>query len=242
MRAYLGWDAREAEAFHVCRYSIKRQNPDVDVIPLRQQDLRKQKLYWREEARSRDGVLTDASDHKPFSTEFSFTRFLVPHLQNSGWALYADSDFLFESDVAELFALRDPKYAVMVVKHDHAPPDGLKMDGVPQTKYRRKNWSSLILWNCNHDANKKLTLQDVNERPGSWLHAFEWLDESEIGSLPKEWNFLAGVDKTNREPNAIHYTLGIPALFPELSGVEMPYEDRWLAMFGRMHFDSRRIA
>lgn len=231
---YLGWDAREAEAFHVCQYSVHRHTPDAEVIALRQNDLRKSGLYRREERRDAMGTRIDVSDGKPFSTEFSFTRFLVPVIHGPGWALGCDSDILFTVNLEELFAHADPRYAVMVVKHNHVPKERDKMDGVPQTIYDRKNWSSLILWNCGHASNQKLTSEEVNTRPGWWLHGFHWLHDEEIGSLPPDWNHLVGVDKPIHA-KAYHYTLGIPSLFPEMAGVEMPNEEKWLAEWARMN-------
>ena len=116
----------------------------------RRQDLRDKKLYWREV-------------DKLASTEFTFTRFLIPHLCNyKGWALFCDSDVVFLENVDNLFALADDKYAVMCVQHDYTPKPGIKMDGQVQTVYPRKNWSSVVLWNCGHPSNEKVTIDSVN--------------------------------------------------------------------------------
>jgi len=117
------------------------------------------------------------------------------------------------SDLEMLFNLADSDYAVMVVKHEHEPVAHYKMDGAAQTRYFRKNWSSLILWHNEHPAHGRLTPWHVNNFPGSWLHAFSWLDDSEIGELPVTWNWLSGVSEPftgNQIPAAIHYTLGVP--------------------------------
>lgn len=179
MKVFIGWDSREDIAYQVCKYSIEKNSTiPVEVIPLKQTDLREQKLYWREV-------------DQLASTEFTFTRFLVPHLTGyKGWVVFADCDFLWVDDIKKLLDLADPKYAVMVVQHNYQPTQSIKMDGQQQLPYPRKNWSSMILWNCDHPSNKALTLEKVNTEPGSYLHRFQWLKDNEIGSLPYEWNWL----------------------------------------------------
>ena len=137
----------------------------------------------------------------------------MPYLADyKGWALFVDCDFVFTADVAELFAKADDRYAVMVVKHDYTPKEGLKMDGCKQLPYPRKNWSSAILWNCAHPANKQMTPDTMNTQTGQYLHRFQWLDDTEIGELDPEWNWLAGWYHEPRDgaPKAIHYTEGGP--------------------------------
>jgi hypothetical protein len=113
-------------------------------------------------------------------------------------------------DVNKLEFVFDPKYAVMVVKHEMGEVSGTKMDDQPQVAYPRKNWSSVILWNCDHPANKRLTLNDVNTRTGKELHNFYWLHDSEIGELPAEWNWLVNVQPKPAKPCIAHFTLGGP--------------------------------
>lgn len=209
---FIGFDQREAEAADVCARSIaRRASTAVYIRKLDERALRYNGWYdrpWRIE----NGGKIDQRDGKPFSTDFAFTRFMVPALQlYQDWALFCDGDFLFTADIAGLFALADPKYAVQVVKHDHVPRETEKMDGQRQTKYHRKNWSSLILWNCAHSSNRLLTQHAVNYEPGQWLHAFGWLRDEEIGPLPLTWNWLSGVSKPLDDmPCGIHYTLGGP--------------------------------
>ncbi|MDP2141276.1 MAG: hypothetical protein Q8L20_10740 [Gammaproteobacteria bacterium] len=112
--------------------------------------------------------------------------------------------------MADLFALADPDKAVMVVKHQQPETEKTKMDGQEQTFYPRKNWSSVMLWNCDHPANHRLSLQDVNERPGRDLHRFYWLNDSEIGELPAEFNWLVNVQPKPVTPKIAHFTLGGP--------------------------------
>jgi hypothetical protein len=189
IKVYVGYDPREDIAYRVCRYSILKHCPSAEVIPL-----------------TKPAVYTRLRDEQA-STEFTFTRFLVPYLNNyQGWALYIDCDFLFTEDVSKLFALADEQYSVMVVKHDYKPTSTTKMDGQVQYQYPRKNWSSLILWNCSKN---KLDPDVVNTAPGQYLHRFQWLDDSQIGSIDKEWNWLVGWYK-NGSPKALHYTEGGP--------------------------------
>jgi lipopolysaccharide biosynthesis glycosyltransferase len=200
MKVFVGYDSREQIAYDVCEYSILKYNRNARVIPLKQDELREQKLYWR--------------DNDPLSsTEFTFTRFLVPHLCNyQGWALFVDCDFLFQINIEEIFALADNRYAAMVVKHDYNPPEGVKMDGQKQLAYPRKNWSSMILWNCGHPNNQKLTTGLVNKETGQFLHRFSWLKDDMIGELNCQYNWLVNHyhEPKDGKPKLIHYTEGGP--------------------------------
>ena len=147
------------------------------------------------------------------STEFTFTRFLVPFLsKNKGWSIFCDCDFVWLGDIAELIKNKDDKYAVMCVKHDYNPSNKTKMDGKIQNHYPRKNWSSMVLWNNEHASNKKLTIKDVNTKDGKYLHRFGWLKDDEIGEVDYTWNWLVGWYKleVKNYPKAIHFTEGGP--------------------------------
>lgn len=198
---YIGWDSREDIAYQVAKYSIERYNSQVQVRALRQHELRDRNLYWR---------LPDLLA----STEFTFTRFLVPYLNNyQGWAIFADCDFLFRCDVQEIFDQADPRYAVMVAKHNYTPNNGsIKMDGKTQHAYPRKNWSSMMLFNCAHPSNQALSLENVNSQSGAWLHRFQWLNDSEIGEISHEYNWLVGWynEPSDGRPSVLHYTEGAP--------------------------------
>ncbi len=225
---YIGYDPREEAAWNVCRESLlRRSSVPLHIVRLGLDGLRWAGLYRRQEYEI-DGQRYDWGDSKPFSTDFSFSRFLVPTLaQWDGWALYCDCDFLFTADIAELLKLRDDRYALMCVKHQHDPVEAEKMGGIVQSAYRRKNWSSLILWNCGHPANRAVVPEIVNSHAGVRLHSFEWCPDILIGSLPHAWNWLSGVDtKLAETPCGIHFTLG----GPWIKGCEdVPYGDRWLA-------------
>jgi lipopolysaccharide biosynthesis glycosyltransferase len=200
MKVFVGYDTREDITYQVCEYSILKHQPNAEVIPLKQKDLRDSGIYQR----SVDNL---------GSTEFTFTRFLVPYLSDyTGWAIFCDCDFLWTTDISELFDLADDRYAAMVVKHDYTPKEGVKMDGCRQLPYPRKNWSSLILWNCGHISNQKLDLKTVNEETGQYLHRFQWLKDEEIGSITHEWNWLVNwyQEPTDGFPKALHYTEGGP--------------------------------
>jgi len=200
MKVFVGYDTREDIAYQVCKHSIISKQPQADVRPLHQQELRDTGWYTR-------------PVDKLASTEFTFTRFLVPELSNfNGWALFMDCDMILTTDIKELFDQADDRYAVMCVKHDYTPREGIKMDGQKQTIYPRKNWSSVVLWNCGHPSNKVVTQNFVNdpEKTGAYLHRFSWLKDEEIGSLDHTWNYLVGVYDDIDKPNLIHYTEGGP--------------------------------
>ena len=210
---YIGLDVSQRIASEICEFSIlQRTSIPVMVQHLSLAGVIRNGMYARP-SRIEDGQRFDYRDGKPFSTDFSFSRFLVPHLNMfQGWALFCDGDFMFREDIAELVSCADPKYAIQVVKHKHDPKrePKRKMDGRLQTAYRRKNWSSLVLWNCGHYAHRDLTIDAVNRESGQWLHAFSWLDDEYIGELPAKWNYLVGVNEPMENPAGVHFTLGGP--------------------------------
>ena len=214
---YVGWDSREDIAYQVCRHSLlERATIPTTVIPIKQHELRDQGLYTRE--------LDPLA-----STEFTYTRFFVPHLQNhQGWALFCDCDFLWLADIRELVELVDDRYAIMCVHHDHRPQEEWKMDHRAQTQYPRKNWSSMVLYNCGHPANAALTADIANTESGAFLHRFQWLDDDLIGAVPETWNWLEGWNQNpdTGHPNVVHLTRGGP-WFDEWRDVD--YADLWLS-------------
>jgi hypothetical protein len=225
LRVYIGFDSREAAAYDVAKASLlEHASQPVLLTSLNLQRLQAQGLSERP-YRIYRGSVWDVISDAPVSTEFANTRFLVPLLSQTGWALFTDCDVLFMADVAELFALADPRYAVMCVKHTHEPEEGTKMDGCVQTSYPRKNWSSVMLFNCQHPAHQHLTLSRINNAPGRDLHRFHWLHDEEIGELPGEWNWLVGVQPKPLNPRIAHYTLGGPWL-PEWK--ESEHDELWL--------------
>jgi len=200
MKIFVGWDSREDIAFQVCKHSILSKQPAAEVIPLKQPELREKGLYWRDV-------------DKLASTEFTFTRFLIPELtEYKGWALFIDCDMILTTDIKELFDQANDQYAVMCVQHDYTPREGVKMDGQQQTVYPRKNWSSAMLINCGHPSNRAVTKELVNdpEITGAYLHRFSWLKDEEIGELDHTWNYLVGVYNDIETPKLIHYTEGGP--------------------------------
>jgi lipopolysaccharide biosynthesis glycosyltransferase len=196
-------------------------------------------LYWRPTMR-RGHQLWDAISKAPMATEFAISRFLVPHLANTGWALFMDCDVLVRRPLDDIFALADPRYAVMCVKHVHEPVATLKMDGQVQTRYPRKNWSSVMAFNCDHPSNRALTLDLINTAPGRDLHRFCWLNDDEIGALPPEWNWLVGHSDPALDPAIVHYTTGSP----RLSGahISLPFADEWNVYLETSHGRARRTA
>ena len=201
-KVFVGYDPREDIAYQVCKHSIARRNKEVLVRPLVQKELREAGWYTRP---------VDPLS----STEFTFTRFLIPELCDyKGWSLFMDCDMILLTDIQELFDQADEKYAVMCVHHDYTPREGLKMDGQKQSIYPRKNWSSVMLFNCGHPSNKQINSSVVNDTniTGKYLHRFSWLKDSEIGELSHEWNWLTDWYKEPEDgkPKLLHYTEGGP--------------------------------
>lgn len=225
---WIGFDPREAAAFAVARATAGRMT--AQPIPIRgivPDEMRARGLYSRPTSR-RDGRLWDDISDAPMATEFAISRFLTPHLAGAGLALFMDCDMLVRGSLVPLFdhAKAHPEYAVFCVKHDFAPPEGVKMDGQLQTLYARKNWSSVMLFNCDHPSNRKLTVELVNTVPGRDLHRFCWLEDDEIGALPAQWNYLVGHTAIDEEPKIVHFTDGIPTM----PGYEQAaFADEWRA-------------
>jgi lipopolysaccharide biosynthesis glycosyltransferase len=221
---WIGFDPREAAAFAVCRYSIEQnQTQQIPIRGVVLADLQDKGLYTRA-IETRDNQLFDPISGAHMSTEFAISRFFVPMLAKKGWALFMDCDMLVTVSLARLFEQLDPKYAVYCVKHDHTPKDMIKMDGQVQTKYGRKNWSSFMVFNCDHTANKRLNIRMLNGQPGRELHRFSWLYDDEIGELGPEWNYLVGYTPETVRPKVIHYTSG----GPWMAGYEsVEYSDLW---------------
>jgi len=193
---FIGYDPRETIAFNVLAHSIQsRASKPVAIAALKLSQL--------------SGVLT-RERHPLQSTDFSFSRFLTPYLSGyQGWSLFMDCDMLMLDDVERLFALRDERYAVMVVKHHHVPVETHKFLGEPQSQYAKKNWSSVMLF--NNALCQQLTPQYVNDASGLALHQFHWLvDEGLIGELPSAWNHLVGYNPPSAQASLVHFTLGGP--------------------------------
>ena len=206
---FIGYDHREAIAYHVCANSIIRHSSKpVSLTPLA---LKNMQDY---EEKHTDG-----------SNQFIYSRFLVPHLMGyKGWAIFMDGDMLLRDDIEKLWALRDESKAVMVVKHDYKTKMTEKYLGSKNENYPRKNWSSVILWNCEHPANSVVTPEFIQTATGAQVHRFTWLDDNLIGELPIEWNWLPDEFGANQEAKLLHYTLGTPS-FHDFATT--PMGDEW---------------
>lgn len=209
LKIFIGYDEAETVTYHVLAHSIlKYASVPVSITPL----VRKQ-------------LPIGHRDHKA-STEFADTRFLVPYLCGyEGWALFIDSDMLVTTDIKKLFDMAQDNFSVMVRKHEHVPHETTKFLGQAQLPYEKKNWSSMMLFNCEKLTH--LTPLRVNSTSGIKLHQFDWCEEFEIGNMPKGWNYLVGYDEWEYKPYLIHYTEGAPC-FNEYKDCQ--YSDEWLEM------------
>lgn len=201
----VGFDQREAVAYHTfCQSVLEKASLPVQIIPLAENTL----AGYRE-------------THSDGSNKFIYSRFLTPYLNNfSGWAIFADGDMICQTDIKELWDLRDEAKAVQVVKHDYQTKAHTKYLGNKNENYPRKNWSSLILWNCAHPAHRLLTPEFVQRQTGAYLHRFSWLQDEQVGELPRAWNWLAIEYEDNPQAKLIHYTLGAPC-FKDYADSEM---------------------
>ena len=206
---FIGYDPREAIAYHVCANSLIRYSSQpLSIIPLALNNL--------------PGYV---EAHTDGSNQFVYSRFLVPDLMNyEGWAIFMDGDMLTRADIAELWSLRDDSKAVMCVQHDYKTKSHDKYLSAKNIDYPRKNWSSVVLWNCAHPANRAVTPQFVMSSTGSQLHRFTWLEDSQIGQIPKVWNWLPDEFGENQDAKLLHWTLGTPC-FHEYACA--PMADEW---------------
>jgi hypothetical protein len=210
VNVYIGHDSRHWDATRAAASSLRRVSAKPHTVTLLDREQLAAQGLLRRPTDSRGANIYDIHSNAPASTEFAISRFVVPFLAQQGPALFVDSDVVFLADPEELLYLNDSRYAVRVVKHAHEGSEGSKMVGRAQTSYPRKNWSSVVLWNCDHPANRRLSLVDVQERRGFDLHQFYWLHDSEIGDLPPEWNWLVNVQPKPETPKIAHFTLGGP--------------------------------
>lgn len=196
IRAFIGYDHREAVAYHVFVNSIIRHSSKpVAITPLALKNI---------------GAYTET--HTDGSNQFIYSRFLTPSLCGyQGWAIFMDGDMLMRDDITKLWNLRDDSKAVMVVKHDYQTRMTEKYLGARNENYPRKNWSSVILWNCGHPANRILTPEFIETATGAQLHRFTWLSDDLIGELPRAWNWLPDEFGANTDAKLLHYTLGTPS-------------------------------
>ena len=231
---YIGYDPKEYAAYEVLKFTIERISGKNTprIVPLKRDILEHIGMYTRK-FRTIHGQPYDLIDGKPFSTEFSFSRFLVPALNlYEGKALFMDSDMYIRADINELFELCNMNYyPLWCVHHKYEPEKSIKMDGKEQHPYRRKNWSSLMMFNCGHELNKKLTPEVVNTQTGRWLHGFEWLPdkEADIGRIPEEWNWLDSHSDPELEAKNVHFTTGGPWFrkWAPRGAIEGKYATEW---------------
>jgi hypothetical protein len=231
---WIGFDPRESDGFSVTRSSIRRRlNTPIPIRGLVLSELQARGLYTRPtQITYPDNKLhmVDAISGAPMATEFAVSRFLVPFLAREmfgknlpsfakiGLAVFMDSDMLVRVDMGKLFkhirerTITEGQKALWCVKHNHEPKEAVKMDAQTQTLYKRKNWSSMMVFDCDHPANAALTLEIINGVPGRDLHRFCWLDDSEIGELDYGWNFLVGYNEPHLDPSIIHFTEGLPSI------------------------------
>lgn len=215
IRLFIGFDPREAVAFHTFAQSVlEHASQPVSFTPLVLQAL----PGYQE-------------THKDGSNTFIYSRFLTPYLCGfEGWAIFADGDMICRADIAELWEQRDPGKAVQVVQHDYQTKASTKYLGNKNQNYPRKNWSSVVMWNCSHPKHRVLVPEFVMKQTGAYLHRFSWLDDVEIGALGREWNWLTTEYEDNYDAKLLHYTLGTPC-FKDYWSANMA--DEWHAAHQR---------
>ncbi len=216
IRIAIGYDEREAIAYHTfCQSILEKSSQPVAFTPL-----------------VLSSLPTYTEKHKDGSNSFIYSRFLTPSLYDfSGWALFADGDMICKEDISILWGMRDDSKAVLCAKHDYKSKVSEKYLGNKNQDYPRKNWSSLVLWNCGHISNRILTPNFVQNQSGAFLHRFSWLNDDQIGSIDLTWNWLTTEYPENYQANLLHYTLGTPC-FEDYWAAEMA--DEWHAVHERL--------
>lgn len=223
MKVYIGSDPREQAAVDVAVKTL-REVSGIEPELLDAERLRDAGLLWRI-ADHRGGQAYDLISNAPKSTAFAASRFLVPLLCQSRWALFTDCDVVFLRDPREMLTEIEPGKAVYVVQHDFTPTALWKMVNQQQTTYPRKAWSSVMLFDTQHPANRRLSTHDVNTRPGRDLHRLYWLADSEIGALAPRWNWLVNEQPKPADLALAHFTNGGPYL---PGWKPAPNDDIWL--------------
>ncbi len=209
---FVGYDARESIAYHTfCQSVIETTSDTVQFVPLN------------------SPMLGGFDGQQDGSNAFIYSRYLVPSLMKwDGWAIFADGDMICTQDLVGLWNLRDDQYAVMVAKHNYETAYPRKYIGTSMesdnVNYPRKNWSSVMLWNCYHRKNQILTPEFVAEAGPTFMHRFQWLKDEEIGELPMEWNWLVGEYEPRETAKLYHYTLGVPSI-PHYK--DCPHAEHW---------------
>lgn len=227
IRVFIGYDKVESTAWHTMVHSIyKHSSRPVAIIPIHNDNFK--------------GIYSKERDPKQSNT-FSFSRFLVPYLSNyDGYSVFFDCDMMLRVDIAEIFKVIDeqPGKAVYVVKHDYSPKNKIKYLNTVQYQYPRKNWSSVVLWNCSHPSNKRVTTDFVNTSSGKELHRFTWLDDDEIGELDVKWNWLVGeYSNPPLDVKNVHWTVGGP-YFHEYKHSD--FSEEWFLENGEMNYCLQR--
>ena len=231
MRVFIGYDPREHAAAMVANKTLLEvSRGQLQAEFLEVNALRQRGLLWRVRD-ERGGQDYDLVSNHGYSTRFNISRFLVPILCQTGPALFVDCDVVFMRDPREMLEddLGACFWPVSVVKHAHQPTRDVKMMGQVQQPYRRKNWSSVMLFNCDHAANRRLSLWDVNNRHRDELHSFYWLGDSEVGGLNPAWNWLVNEQPKPHNLGIAHFTNGGP-FNDDWPGA--PNDDRWLKAAG----------
>ena len=205
LKIFIGYDPREAVVYHTCVQSIIENTKfPVSIHPLHL-----------------DMFDCYKENHTDGSNAFIYSRFLIPYLCNfKDKALFIDGDMIINNDLSQLFNMFDNNYGVQVVKHDYKTKYPIKYLGSKNDDYPKKNWSSVILFNCAFPKNKILTPSLIEKAKGSYLHRFSWLSENEVGSLPLEWNYLVLEYKEKADASLLHYTVGAPCFSEYNKGKE----------------------
>lgn len=200
IRLFIGCDQREAVGMHTFLQSLLETSGRHLLS-----------VSFLTEGMGRDlGIVTDGTN------AFSKIRFAVPYLCHfRGSAIFLDgADMLMRCDLKALWDLRDHWKAVQVCKHDYKTKADRKYIGTDleaeNQDYPRKQWSSVVIWQCDYSAHQKLTPDFIASQPGSYLHRFSWLPDERIGDLPLEFNHLVGERPESEEAKIAHFTLGIP--------------------------------
>ena len=249
---FIGYDEREHEVFKVAEHTIKKHTKSINVVvhKLHHKELREQGLFTRRWMTQRNGQMVCLEDNKPFSTQFSHSRFLVPELwrrlkdtNKDDFVMFVDCDFVFKEDLGVLLheiKSSNQNAPVYAVKHNYKPTSETKMDNVEQSQYNGKLWSAMVVYDMSHKANESLIPRVVNSVTGRYLHTFGWLDSLEmVGEIDEKWHFVPNHSEPRvNKPCAIHFTEGGP-WFENYRNCR--YAEEWLYPFNESLSEAGRI-
>ena len=149
MKIFIGYEPNHPDMFEVCRKSILKFNSTHEIIPLKKSEISKYTRPFQNE-----------------STDFAFTRFLVPHLCDyEGQALFCDGDFLWFCDPEEVMDYFYDEDTVSVVRWADSIGD-IPAQYNAMVNYYKFNRPKAVHFT---DGGPWLNINDSSEYTAAWM-------------------------------------------------------------------------